>query len=190
MISRHKYKLLFCTIWFIASCSFGVTLDIALSLLLAILFPFIIGAFLLSVVHVFRAWPREKYLSLTPLFVVVLSVTTPIPIGTEIGQQIFKYRLPQYESMVTRIKSIKIQDNNEYIKIPALPNEEHLSLHTNAVINKGVYYIEFLKAGSYAGHFGYIYSSSGEVPPDSVAGKRDRHLTRVNGSWFEFSDSN
>ena len=189
MLKKHKYKFSLCFIWLITSTMFGVAMSADLQLVTMLLLPVILGVLIASIVSVFRNWSADKFLSFIPLAVWLFSVITPLPASKEMRKQLFNYRLPEYQSMISRIESEYFEISDELTNIQIMPTEKHLALNVFAIRENELLYVEFLTGGGFpVKHSGYMYSESGSIPVNSTIGKRWPSLIKINGYWFRFSD--
>jgi len=189
MLTKHKFKFLICIIWLITSTMFCAKKSGELQLVTMLLLPVIFGVLIASIISVFRNWSKDKFLSFIPLVACILSVILPLRAGTEIRNQLFEYRLPQYQRMISRIESESVEVGHELSNIQIKPTEEYLALNVYAIKEGESLYVEFLTGGGFpVKHSGYLYSQSGVIPVNSMIGKRWPSHRKINEYWFRFSD--
>ncbi|HEY1788382.1 MAG TPA: hypothetical protein VGJ73_09520 [Verrucomicrobiae bacterium] len=147
-------------------------------------------ALVISIVCIFSEWRQRRWLSFLPFAVCVLTIVISSVIVRAIREAIFVRSLPGYEAVVKKMESGTILVSTNLSTVPqAVP----LAPLAYAVLAQkdatGALTVEFLTEGGFPlKHSGYLYVSSGVIPPGSLEDSRWPIRKQERGKWFFISD--
>ena len=163
-------------------------LPLCLSLFLAIA--------ILNLIHLTKIKSLFKQYRLKSLIPFVLSslfiITSMVSCygGLQIGKEIEKGRIPQYEELVKLIRS-QIHDKPFFLSHKEIPKKyRYLCINIRGYKKENDISVVFLVGATFPNkHAGYLYRSNGTRPEKGTELYRDWHgMGRINEHWFRVSD--
>lgn len=148
------------------------------------------ACFFYSVFEMFRGWRSHKTRALIPLAACVGAWFGAFTVGAFAQRQLFLLNLPKYQAIVSSVdveslplgeKAESLALNSEAQKLVYVANAERTQ--------DGALLVELLTEGGFpVKHSGYVFSSSGNLPAESIIRKRWPHIREVQPKWFRVAD--
>lgn len=154
-----------------------------------LLFLVIPVLFIINFYYVFKFWDDYKLITFLPFLMIGLAV---ISIGFwDVGAlsiKRFERYQPDYETFVGKLVGEHKQGEWDNIKMP--PKYKHLAHWATVYDNEPNNIFASFMVGYFGtfGHTSILYSSKGEITPDSYTDKSWLNKQRINKHWFRVSD--
>ncbi|MEI7730465.1 MAG: hypothetical protein WCO56_12890 [Verrucomicrobiota bacterium] len=144
------------------------------------------AALITSFVWAFVRWRRFRFWSFIPLAICLTAEFLNGIITPRLLVAGFERVAPRYATIIQRIEAGDIAVQTEPMRLNLLPAEAELASATWAEKGtNGVLTVTFFVGGSFpVRHWGYLYSSSGEIKPGSRADEIWPKRKKLRDKWF------
>jgi hypothetical protein len=143
-----------------------------------------------SIVCVFARWRRWRFRAFIPLALCIITAIVPGMISHRLMDAGFVRIMPRYSALVQQMETGQIVVSNTPTRVVLSANDVGLAYLVWAdKTTNGVLTVTFFVGGGFPNeHWGYLYRSSGENPPQEWWIENDWMGRRLNDKWFYIFD--
>ena len=179
-----------CLIWFLAVAAFDWWQSNLIKILTMPLSAAYLYSWIASIVCVFACWRRWHIRALVPLAICIATAIVSRTVSHPLMEAGFARILPRYATLVQQMETGQIVVSNTPTRVVLSGKEAELAYAVWAdKATNGILTVTFFVGGGFpVKHWGYLYRSSGENPPQAWWIESDWMGRRLNDKWFYIFD--
>ena len=148
------------------------------------------GAWIASIVCVFAGWRHWHFRAFIPVAICMATMVVTRSVSPRLMSAGFARVMPRYTALIQQMESGQIVVSNTPTRVVLSgPNAGLASVVWADRTTSGILTVTFFVGGSFpVKHWGYLYRSSGEDPPNDWWIKNAWMGRRLNDKWFYIFD--